>query len=65
MAQGLAAATRGGDPPRRAAEYVLFTDADIAWAPTALRDLVRAAEDDDRALSRRWPCCARRRRGSG
>ena len=30
--------------------YVLFTDADIAWAPTALRDLVRAAEDDDRAL---------------
>jgi hopene-associated glycosyltransferase HpnB len=32
------------------AEYVLFTDADIAWAPTALRDLVRGAEDDDRAL---------------
>ncbi|MGD0702868.1 MAG: glycosyltransferase [Trebonia sp.] len=32
------------------ARYVLFTDADIAWAPTALRDLVRAAEDDDRAL---------------
>ena len=30
--------------------YVLFTDADIAWAPTALRDLVQAAEDDDRAL---------------
>ncbi len=30
--------------------YVLFTDADIAWAPTALRDLVEAAEDDDRAL---------------
>jgi hopene-associated glycosyltransferase HpnB len=30
--------------------YVLFTDADIAWAPAALRDLVRAAEDDDRAL---------------
>ena len=30
--------------------YVLFTDADITWAPTALRDLVRAAEDDDRAL---------------
>jgi hopene-associated glycosyltransferase HpnB len=29
---------------------VLFTDADIGWAPTALRDLVRAAEDDDRAL---------------
>jgi hopene-associated glycosyltransferase HpnB len=32
------------------AKYVLFTDADIAWAPTALRDLVRGAEDDDRAL---------------
>ena len=32
------------------AKYVLFTDADIAWAPTALRDLVRAAEDDDRVL---------------
>jgi hopene-associated glycosyltransferase HpnB len=30
--------------------YVLFTDADITWAPTALLDLVRAAEDDDRAL---------------
>jgi hopene-associated glycosyltransferase HpnB len=29
---------------------VLFTDADIGWAPTALRDLVRAAEDDDRVL---------------
>ena len=32
------------------AKYVLFTDADIAWAPTALRDLVRGAEDDDRVL---------------
>ncbi len=32
------------------AKYVLFTDADIAWARTALRDLVRAAEDDDRVL---------------
>ena len=32
------------------ARYVLFTDADIGWAPTALRDLVRAAEDDDRVL---------------
>jgi hopene-associated glycosyltransferase HpnB len=29
---------------------VLFTDADIVWAPTALRDLVLAAEDDDRTL---------------
>jgi hopene-associated glycosyltransferase HpnB len=33
-----------------APEYVLFTDADIAWAPHALRDLVAAAEADDRAL---------------
>ena len=31
-------------------EYVLFTDADISWAPTALRDLVQSAEADDRAL---------------
>ena len=30
--------------------YVLFTDADIKWAPGALRDLVVAAERDDRAL---------------
>ena len=30
--------------------YVLFTDADIGWAPHALRDLVRSAEADDRAL---------------
>jgi len=44
MAQGLAAAV---GPPGK---YVLFTDADIAWAPSALRDLVRGAEDDDRAL---------------
>ena len=44
MSQGLAAA--------EAAEtrYVLFTDADISWAPGALRDLVAAAERDDRAL---------------
>jgi hopene-associated glycosyltransferase HpnB len=47
MAQGLAAAVDTGSP---AATYVLFTDADITWAPTALRGLVRAAEDDDRAL---------------
>jgi hopene-associated glycosyltransferase HpnB len=45
MAQGLAAAGAGGAP-----EYVLFTDADIAWAPGALRDLVRAAEADDRDM---------------
>src|SRR5579862_3696746 len=42
MAQGLTAA---GQP-----EYVLFTDADIAWQPGALRDLVTAAEADDRDL---------------
>jgi len=53
MAQGLAAATetsetRATEP--RAPAYILFTDADISWAPAALRDLVRAAEDDDRAL---------------
>lgn len=49
MAQGCAAATGGtalAAPPR----YLLFTDADIAWAPHALRDLVRGAEADDRAL---------------
>ena len=43
MAQGFEAV---GDTPR----YVLFTDADIAWGPTALRDLVQAAEADDRDL---------------
>ena len=62
MAQGLAAAAgagpagagpagagdvTAGDP---APDYVLFTDADIAWAPHALRDLVHGAEADDRAL---------------
>jgi hopene-associated glycosyltransferase HpnB len=30
--------------------YVLFTDADIAWQPGALRALVAAAEGDDRDL---------------
>jgi hopene-associated glycosyltransferase HpnB len=44
MAQGLEA-TRTA-----AARYVLFTDADIAWAPGALRALVTAAEGDDRDL---------------
>ncbi len=43
MAQGLRAA--GAWP-----EYVLFTDADIAWDPGALRGLVVAAEGDDRDL---------------
>ena len=42
MAQGLRAA---GD-----AEYVLFTDADIAYRPDTLAALVRAAEADDRVL---------------
>src|SRR5215470_12305496 len=46
MAQGLAAAGDGDARP----EYVLFTDADIAWAAGALRALVRAAEEDDRDL---------------
>jgi hopene-associated glycosyltransferase HpnB len=45
MAQGFAAAAAAAEP-----EYVLFTDADISWAPTALRDLVAGAEADDRAL---------------
>jgi hopene-associated glycosyltransferase HpnB len=31
-------------------EYVLFTDADIAWDPGALRGLVAAAQGDDRDL---------------
>jgi hopene-associated glycosyltransferase HpnB len=43
MAQGLAAA--GGD-----GDYILFTDADIAWGPGLLRQLVAAAEGDDRDL---------------
>ena len=46
MAQGFAAATAGPTGP----EYILFTDADIAWARPALRDLARSAEADDRAL---------------
>jgi hopene-associated glycosyltransferase HpnB len=44
MAQGLAAAA--GPAP----DYVLFTDADIAWSSRALRDLVRGAQADNRAL---------------
>jgi hopene-associated glycosyltransferase HpnB len=46
MSQGLAAAGAGGARPA----YVLFTDADIAWARGALRALVSAAETDDRDL---------------
>jgi hopene-associated glycosyltransferase HpnB len=44
---------RAGPAPARADPergYVLFTDADIAWAPGALRALVAAAEGDDRDL---------------
>jgi hopene-associated glycosyltransferase HpnB len=64
MAQGLRAAGipagsdpgRAGSDPGRAGRadpgcgYVLFTDADIAWEPGALRALVAAAEGDDRDL---------------
>jgi hopene-associated glycosyltransferase HpnB len=42
MAQGAAAAGE--------CDYLLFTDADIAFAPGAVRDLVRAAIGGDRAL---------------
>ncbi len=52
MAQGLGAA---GIPPAAGTNpapggYVLFTDADIALAARTLRDLVAAAEADDRDL---------------
>ena len=48
MAQGVAAAAEAeaGTAP----EYVLFTDADIGWGPGVLRELVAAAERDDRAV---------------
>jgi len=42
MAQGRQAAKTTG--------YLLFTDADIAWDQGALKDLVRTAEHDDRAM---------------
>ena len=45
MSQGFAAAQQAGEDG-----YVLFTDADIAWGPGALRRLVAAAERDDRGL---------------
>ncbi len=41
---------QGLDATASADGYVLFTDADIAWDPGALRSLVAAAESDDRAL---------------
>jgi hopene-associated glycosyltransferase HpnB len=50
MAQGLAAAGENVAGENAAGGYVLFTDADIAWRQGALRDLVRAAEADDRDL---------------
>jgi hopene-associated glycosyltransferase HpnB len=46
MAQGLKATDASPEPSR----YVLFTDADIAWAPGTLRALVTAAEAGDRDL---------------
>jgi hopene-associated glycosyltransferase HpnB len=46
MDQGLRAACGTGARPG----YVLFTDADIAWAAGTLRALVRAAGADDRDL---------------
>jgi hopene-associated glycosyltransferase HpnB len=49
MAQGLTAVT-ATSPADRDGGYVLFTDADITWAPAALRDLVAAAETDGRAM---------------
>src|ERR1700722_3575598 len=55
MAQGLRAAgipsaRETPDTPDPEPGYVLFTDADIALAPGALRGLVAAAEGDDRDL---------------
>jgi hopene-associated glycosyltransferase HpnB len=48
--QGRPVAPAPPPSPARAGGYVLFTDADIACAPGALRDLVAAAEGDDRDL---------------
>ena len=50
MTQGFAAATPSTPGTDARPEYVLFTDADISWAPHALRDLVRSAAADDRGL---------------
>jgi hopene-associated glycosyltransferase HpnB len=46
MAQGVAA----GNHPADTDTYLLFTDADIEWGAGALRELVAAAERDDRAV---------------
>jgi hopene-associated glycosyltransferase HpnB len=48
MSQGFAAATSTSTTALPG--YMLFTDADISWAPHALSDLVRSAEADDRGL---------------
>jgi cellulose synthase/poly-beta-1,6-N-acetylglucosamine synthase-like glycosyltransferase len=58
MMQGLAAAPGG-------AEYLLFTDADIAWEPGALADLVRRRGTMSGIWSRRWRCCGPGPGGSG
>jgi hopene-associated glycosyltransferase HpnB len=51
MAQGFESMPEATAPEASTSpEYVLFTDADISWAPTAVRDLVRGAETDDRVL---------------
>jgi hopene-associated glycosyltransferase HpnB len=56
MAQGLGAGrpasheNAAAGSTQAATGYVLFTDADIAWRPGALRDLVAAAETSDRDL---------------
>ena len=47
MRQGLAAAEAGGEPP----EFVLFTDADIVYAPQMLRRLVAIARSKDSVLT--------------
>ncbi|RBP12190.1 hopene-associated glycosyltransferase HpnB [Roseiarcus fermentans] len=47
MRQGLAALEAGGNSP----EFVLFTDADIAYAPQTLRRLVAIARSRDAALA--------------
>ena len=66
MAQGLGAT---GIPPASGATpgpggYVLFTDADIAWDSGTLRDLVAAAEADDRDLVPQMARCGRQPAGS-
>ena len=52
MAQGLGTAglSPAADAGPEPGGYVLFTDADIAWQAGTLRELVTAAESDDRDL---------------